>query len=147
CFDTSYFAGLPEVAARYALPRDLSERYGIRRFGFHGLAHGYMARRFAELRPDLATPRVITLQLGSGCSITASLGGRPVDTSMGYAPLEGLVMGTRTGDVGPAVPLRLQELAGMSAGEVEEVLNKQSGLLGLSGRSGEMRDLVPAAAE
>jgi acetate kinase len=145
-FDTAFFADLPELASRYALPRDLSDRYGIRRFGFHGLAHSDMVRRFGELQPDLARPRVITLQLGSGCSATASISGRPVDTSMGYTPLEGLIMGTRSGDIDPAIPLRLQSLTGLPAGVIEDILNTRSGLLGLSDRSGEMRDLVPAAA-
>jgi acetate kinase len=144
-FDTAFFADLPDVSARYALPRDLSEAFGIRRFGFHGLAHRYMVQRFRRLRPDIRKARLITLQLGSGCSATASLDGRPVDTSMGYTPLEGLIMGTRTGDLDPAVPLRLQSLTGKPAAAIEDVLNTRSGLLGLSGRSAEMRDLLPAA--
>ena len=146
-FDTAFFAELPELAARYAIPKDLSERYGIRRFGFHGLAHGYMVQRFQALQPDVLRPRLITLMLGGGCSATASFDGRPLDTSMGYTPLEGLIMGTRSGDLDPALPLRLQALTGKSADEVETLLNTQSGLLGLSGRSGEMRDVVPAEAE
>ena len=146
-FDTAFFADLPAVASRYAIPRELSERYEIRRFGFHGLAHGYMVRRFQALRPDVHQPRLITLQLGGGCSATASVDGSPIDTSMGYTPLEGLIMGTRSGDIDPALPLRLQALTGKSAEEVEALLNKESGLLGLSGRSSEMRDLVPAAKE
>lgn len=143
-FDTAYFAGLPEVAARYAVPKDLSDRYGIRRFGFHGLAHGDMAQRFKALRPDIARPRLITLQLGGGCSATASIDGAPVDTSMGYTPLEGLVMGTRSGDIDPALPLRLQALTGKPADEIEALLNTDSGLKGLAGHS-EMRDLLPEA--
>jgi acetate kinase len=146
CFDTAFFAELPDVASRYAIPKEVSERYGIRRFGFHGLAHGDMVRRFQALRPDVPRPRLITLMLGGGCSATASFDGAPVDTSMGYTPLEGLVMGTRSGDIDPALPLRLQALSGQSAGEIEALLNEGSGLLGLSGRSGEMRDLAPAAA-
>jgi acetate kinase len=145
-FDTAYFADLPDEASRYAIPKDLSDRYGIRRFGFHGLAHGDMVRRFQTLRPEVLRPRLITLMLGGGCSVTASFDGSPVDTSMGYTPLEGLVMGTRSGDIDPALPLRLQALTGMSPEDVEDLLNTRSGLLGLSGRSGEMRDLVPAAA-
>ena len=86
-FDTAFYAGLPEVAARYALPRGLSERLGIRRFGFHGLAHRYMVERFGALRPEIERPRLITLQLGNGCSATASLAGAPLDTSMGFTPL------------------------------------------------------------
>ncbi len=144
-FDTAFFAGLPDVASRYAIPKELSEQYGIRRFGFHGLAHGYMARRFQALRPEITHPRLITLQLGSGCSAAATFDCMPIDTSMGYTPLEGLIMGTRSGDLDPALPLRLQALTGMSADEVETLLNTRSGLLGLSGSTAEMRDLMPAA--
>lgn len=145
-FDTAFFADLPDVASRYAIPKELSERYGIRRFGFHGLAHDDMIRRFQTLRPEVPRPRLVTLQLGNGCSATASFEGRPVDTSMGYTPLEGLIMGTRSGDLDPALPLRLQALTGMSAQDVEDLLNSRSGLLGLSGRSADMRDLLEAAA-
>ena len=145
-FDTAYFADLPDVASRYAIPKDLADRFGIRRFGFHGLAHGYMAQRLSDLQPELLRPRVITLMLGGGSSAAASFDCAPLDTSMGYTPLEGLIMGTRSGNIDPALPLRLQALTGKTAGEVEELLNTESGLLGLSGRSGEMRDIVQAAA-
>jgi acetate kinase len=104
-----------------------------------------MAQRFRELRPDLPSPRLVTLQLGSGCSATASIDGRPVQTSMGYTPLEGLVMGTRSGNIDPALALRLPSLTGLDAAEVEDMLNKQSGLLGLSGRSADMREIVAGA--
>jgi acetate kinase len=147
CFDTAFFADLPDTAARYAIPKDLSERHGIRRFGFHGLAHGDMVRRYLALRPELRAPRLVTLQLGNGCSAAASLGGKPIDTSMGYTPLEGLIMGTRSGDLDPALPLRLQALTGMPAEEVEAMLNEKSGLLGLSGRSADMRDLLAGEAD
>ena len=146
-FDTAFFADLPPVAREYALPLDVRERMKIRRYGFHGLAHRYMVERYQALRPDVAAPRLITLQLGSGCSITASRGGRPLDTSMGYTPLEGLIMGTRSGDIDPMLPLRLIEQGGMTTGEVEALLNGKSGLLGLSGRSNDMRDLEQAALE
>ncbi len=145
-FDTAFYADLPEVAARYALPRELSERFGIRRYGFHGLAHRYMAERFQALRPEVEQPRLITLQLGNGCSATASLGGRPLDTSMGFTPLEGLIMGTRSGDLDPSLPLFLARQEGISLDEVESILNGESGLLGLSGRSHDMRDLLEAEA-
>ena len=144
-FDTAYFAGLPEVATRYAIPREISDRYGIRRFGFHGLAHSYMAGLYQTLRPAIQRPRLVTLQLGGGCSITASFDGQPLDTSMGYTPLQGLIMGTRSGDIDPALPLRLQALTHMTADEVESMLNTESGLLALSGSSAEMRDLMPAS--
>jgi acetate kinase len=146
-FDTSFFADLPDVAREYALPQDVRDKLQIRRYGFHGLAHRYMIERYRALRPDVARPRLVTLQLGSGCSATASLDGRPLDTSMGFTPLEGLIMGTRSGDIDPMLPLLLAEQGGMSVNEVEALLNKKSGLLGLSGRSNDMRDLQTAAAE
>jgi len=147
CFDTSFYADLPESASTYALPAELSRKHGIRRFGFHGLAHAYMVRRYAELRPAVRAPRLITLQLGSGCSATASIDGRPIQTSMGYTPLEGLVMGTRSGNIDPALALRLPGLLGKTASEVEDLLNRQSGLLGLSGLSADVREILSGAAE
>jgi len=146
CFDTSFYADLPKSAATYALPRDLIAKHDIRRFGFHGLAHAFMVRRYAELRPEVREPRLITLQLGSGCSATASIDGRPIQTSMGYTPLEGLVMGTRSGNIDPALALRLPGMTGLTEAAVEELLNKESGLLGLSGRSADMRELLAGAA-
>ena len=145
-FDTAFFADLPDVAANYALPRELTGRLGIRRFGFHGLAHRYMVERYRALRPEVQRPRLITLQLGNGCSATASLDGRPLDTSMGFTPLEGLIMGTRSGDLDPALPLLIAEKEGLSTQEVDALLNTHSGLLGISGRSRDMRDLVEAAS-
>jgi acetate kinase len=144
-FDTAFHAGLPLRASTYALPSDLTDKYGIRRYGFHGLAHRSMLESFRALSPDLRRGRVVSLQLGSGCSATASLGGQPVDTSMGFTPLEGLIMGTRSGDIDPAVPLYLMEKENLSPQQIEAVLNKESGLLGLSGIS-DMRDLEEAAA-
>jgi acetate kinase len=146
-FDTAFFAALPEVAALYAIPRELSSRLGIRRFGFHGLAHRYMVDRYSVAHPGVAQPRLITLQLGNGCSAAASMDGRPLDTSMGFTPLEGLIMGTRSGDIDPSIPLFLQTSAGMTPEEVDSLLNSRSGLLGLSGRSSDMRDLVQGASE
>jgi acetate kinase len=137
---------MPDVSATYALPRAISDELGIRRFGFHGLAHRYMVSRFRSLRPDLRSARVISLQLGSGCSATATLAGRPLDTSMGFTPLEGLIMGTRTGDIDPSLPLFLSRRLGQNLDEVEKMLNSESGLLGLSGVSADMRDVVSAAA-
>lgn len=144
-FDTAFYASLPDVAATYALPREVSDRLGIRRFGFHGLAHRFMVERFRDLRPDITEPRLITLQLGNGCSATASINGSPVDTSMGFTPLEGLIMGTRSGDLDPWVPLFLQKAEGLSIEEVDVLLNRRSGLLGLSGTSNDMRDLLEAS--
>jgi acetate kinase len=146
CFDTAFYARLPQVAALYALPLELSRRLAIRRYGFHGLAHRYMVERFRALRPEVARPRLITLHLGNGCSATASLGGRPLDTSMGFTPLEGLIMGSRSGDLDPALPLFIAEREDLSLAEVETLLNFRSGLRGLSGLSNDMRDLVAAAA-
>lgn len=142
-FDTGFYAELPAVAAAYALPSRLSERHGIRRYGFHGIAHRAMWQRWQAMRPDLDRGgRVISLQLGGGCSVTAVERGVPRDTSMGFSPLEGLVMATRCGDLDPAVPLYLQRVAGMSLPEVERLLNEESGLQGLSGHSADMRTLL-----
>jgi len=141
--DTGFYTDLPKVASKYALPVDLCERHRIRRFGFHGLAHQAMMQRWQELRPDLNKGgRVITLQLGAGCSVTAIHQGIPVDTSMGFTPLEGLVMATRCGDVDAGVVLYLQREAGYSLADLERLLNHESGLLGLSGNSADMRSLL-----
>jgi acetate kinase len=145
-FDTAFFHDLPPVAAAYALPNELRTRFPLRRFGFHGLAHECLAQRYSELRGG-PSGRVVTLQLGNGCSAAAILDGRPVDTSMGFTPLEGLVMGTRSGDLDPAIPGFLVEHAGLSAAEVERLLNEQSGLAGLAGHGGDARRLLEAEAE
>jgi acetate kinase len=142
-FDTAFYAGLPEVAATYALPRELCRRHDVRRYGFHGLAHECMWRRWTELRPDRREGgRVISLQLGAGCSITAVDRGRAVDTSMGFSPLEGLVMATRCGDVDPGLLLFLQRAENLTPGQLERLLNHESGLLALSGASADMRRLL-----
>jgi len=141
--DTGYFANLPEMAANYALPRQLSARLGIRRYGFHGLAHQSMVTQWLARRgQDSDDAKVISLQLGAGCSVTASRGGAPIDTSMGFTPLEGLVMATRSGDVDAGLLLYLQRHAGMDAAQIETLLNQRSGLLGLSGISGDMQVLL-----
>ena len=147
-FDTGFYATLPPVAATYALPRDIAARHGVRRYGFHGLAHQAMTSRWRALRPG-ARPdgRLITLQLGAGCSITATRGGRAVDTSMGFSPLEGLVMATRSGDVDPGLLLYLQRAEKLDPASMERLLNEQSGLLGVSGLSGDMRTLRDAPDE
>jgi acetate kinase len=146
-FDTAFFAQLPEVAATYALPRDLCKKHGIRRYGFHGLAHGAMNRRWRELRPDIENGgRVISLQLGAGCSMTATRDGKPQDTSMGFSPLEGLVMATRCGDVDAGVLAYLQREEGLLPYEIESLLNTESGLLGVSEISADMRDLLESDA-
>ena len=128
-FDTAFFAQLPRVAREYALPAGLGSDQGVRRYGFHGLAHEAMLRRRERLHPELpGGGRLITLQLGGGCSIAALSAGRPVDTSMGFSPLEGLVMATRSGDIDAAVVPYLQQRLGISAEEVIEQLNREAGL-------------------
>ena len=131
-FDTAFFQDLPARSALYALDRDVAERYSIRRYGFHGTSHQYVSGRVSELldRSDL---RQIVLHLGNGASASAIVDGRAVDTSMGMTPLEGLVMGTRTGDIDPAVVFHLQRVAGMTVEEVDTLMNRQSGLKGLAG--------------
>jgi len=147
-FDTAFYAALPEAAATYALPRALCRQHGVRRYGFHGLAHQAMWRRWRALHPQSRNGgRVISLQLGAGCSITAIRDGRAVDTSMGFSPLEGLVMATRGGDVDPGLLLYLQRAEGLSPERMERLLNEESGLLGLSGTSGDMRALLEADDE
>jgi acetate kinase len=133
-FDTAFYAHLPERARRYALPRALCEKHGLRRYGFHGLAHEAMWRRWRVLRPDVADGgRVISLQLGAGCSITAVKHGNPIDTSMGFTPLEGLVMATRSGDVDPGLLAFLQRVEALTPEQMENLLTRDSGLLGMAG--------------
>jgi acetate kinase len=133
-FDTAFHRTMPPRAYRYALPRDLAGRLGIRRYGFHGTSHAYVSRAAAaHLARPLAELNLLTMHLGNGASVAAVAGGRCVDTSMGFTPLEGLVMGTRSGDLDPAVVLYLQREAGMSLDEVDRLLNKESGLKGLTG--------------
>ncbi len=145
--DTAYFANLPDIAANYALPRGLSAQHNIRRYGFHGLAHQSMVEQWTAQRGgDANDTKVISLQLGAGCSVTASRGGAPIDTSMGFTPLEGLVMATRPGDIDAGLLLYLQRKAGMDAAQIETLLNQNSGLLGLSGISGDMRVLLASDA-
>ncbi len=148
-FDTAFHRTLPAKAYLYALPRRLYEDYRIRRYGFHGISHQYVSRIAAEmLGRQPAEVNLVTCHLGNGCSITAVQGGRSVDTSMGFTPLEGLVMGTRTGDLDPAIVIHLMDHHGMSLDQVKDLLNKQSGLLGLSGgRSSDMRDIAAACQQ
>lgn len=145
-FDTAFFHDLPQPAREYAIPDEWAERYSIRRYGFHGIAHqciaGQMQRAGADGRPPR---RVLSLHLGQGCSITALEDGRPVETSMGFTPLEGLVMGTRSGDVDAGVLLHLARL-GVDWKALDEGLNRQSGLLGLSGETDDVRELLELEA-
>jgi acetate kinase len=141
-FDTAFHQTLPPHAFRYAVPEAWSRRFGVRRYGFHGTSHRYVAERAAEaLKRPLATLNLITLHLGNGASAAAIREGRCVDTSMGLTPLEGLVMGTRSGDLDPAIPLFVQREAGLSAEAVDAALNEDSGLRGLAGTS-DMRELL-----
>jgi acetate kinase len=142
-FDTAFHQTLPDYASTYALPHELAARHGIRRYGFHGLAHRYVTLRYAELTgtpSDRVT--IITLHLGNGCSASAIQHGKSVDTSMGFTPLEGLVMGTRTGDLDPAIVSYLVHKEGVSVDEIDMWFNQRSGLLGVSGRSNDMRELL-----
>jgi acetate kinase len=147
CFDTAFHATIPPVAYIYGLPYDLYEKYRIRRYGFHGTSHRYVARRAAQLmRKGKYDINVITCHLGNGCSITAEKNGKSVDTSMGLTPLEGVVMGTRSGDFDPAIIFYLAD-KGYSVKELNTLCNKKSGLLGISGQSNDMRNLSKLAAE
>lgn len=144
-FDTGFFRDLPQRTARYAIPLDMADRHGLQRYGFHGIAHRYMADAVTNasgVAPEVL--RLVTLQLGSGCSAAAIAGGRPIDTTMGATPLEGLMMATRSGDVDPALPVLMARFEDITPEEALERLNRRSGLLGVSGRSADLRDLLAA---
>jgi acetate kinase len=147
CFDTAFHAHMPAAAATYALPGDWTRRFGLRRFGFHGLSHGYAARRAAELLDaDVAGLRVVTCHLGAGASIAAVRGGHCQDTTMGFTPLEGLVMATRSGSVDPGMLIWLLQQGKLSLDELGAGLEQRSGLAGLSGQaSGDILDVQRAA--
>ena len=147
-FDTSYHATMPEESYLYAIPYQLYRRHKIRRYGFHGTSHRYVAYRYRMmhgLEPEQVN--LITLHLGNGCSACAVKQGKSVSTSMGFTPLEGLVMGTRAGDIDPSLIEYLTIKEGMSISEIDTLLNKQSGLLGLSGMTGDMREILEEEAE
>lgn len=142
-FDTSFHQTMPKRAVEYALPKDLRQKYGLRRYGFHGTSHEYVAELTAEyMQMDIKALRIITCHLGNGASVAAIEYGRSVETSMGMTPLEGLVMGTRSGDLDPGVLLHIAREEEMSSKELDQVLNKKSGLLGLSNWSNDMRDII-----
>ena len=142
-FDTAFHQTLPEHAYLYAIPYQLYRRYRIRRYGFHGTSHRYVAYRYRQLRGiERDQTNVITLHLGNGCSIAGIRAGDSLDTSMGLTPLEGLVMGTRSGDIDPAIVDFISAKEGLASHEVETLLNKQSGLLGISGLTHDMRELL-----
>lgn len=141
CFDTAFHTSIPKVAFLYGLPYEIYEKYRVRRYGFHGTSHRYVARRCAALLGvDTSAANIITCHLGNGCSITAVKGGKSVDTSMGLTPLEGVVMGTRCGDIDPAILFYLAD-KGYDIKQLNAMCNKQSGLLGISGVSNDMRNL------
>ncbi len=147
-FDTAFHQTMPNKAFLYAVPYEAYEEYGIRRYGFHGTSHKYVAMRAAILlNKPLDSLKIITCHLGNGASITAVKHGKSIDTSMGFTPLEGVPMGTRSGSIDPAIINYMMEKAGLSSDEVNEILNKRSGVLGLSGISSDFRDLVSAAKE
>ena len=142
-FDTAFFTDLPETARAYAIPHGLAEKHGLRRYGFHGLAHKSMWQSWRALQPDsLQSARIISMQLGAGCSITAIDNGLPRDTSMGFSPLEGLVMATRSGDIDPGLATFLQRQESLTPEQLDRLLNARSGLLGVSGISADISELL-----
>jgi acetate kinase len=149
CFDTAFHASMPAAAATYALPKQWREQWGLRRFGFHGLSHAYASRRAAQLvgRTGDGELRVVTCHLGAGASLCATVGGRSVDTTMGWTPLEGLVMATRSGTIDPGLVLWLLQHGGLAVEEVARALEADSGLAGLSGiAGGDLREVLAARA-
>ena len=147
-FDTAFHQTMPESSFLYSLPYEYYEKYGIRKYGFHGTSHKYVSERAAEMlgRP-LEQLRLISCHLGNGASITAIEGGKSIDTSMGFTPLAGVTMGTRSGDIDPALIPYIMEKTNKTAEEVLEGLNKKSGMLGLSGFSSDLRDIELKAEE
>jgi len=142
-FDTSFHQTMPAKTFLYGLPFEYYKRYGIRKYGFHGTSHRYVAEEAAKiLRRPLNSLKLITCHLGNGCSMTAVERGKSIDTSMGFTPLEGLLMGTRSGDLDPAIVFYLIEKGHLSNDRISDILNKESGLLGVSGVSNDMRDIV-----
>lgn len=150
-FDTAFHATMPDYAYTYALPYKYYENYGIRRYGFHGTSHRYVTsqaqKMLKTMNVDTATSRIITLHLGNGSSMAAVVGGKVVDTSMGVTPAEGLMMGTRCGDIDPAILTYLGKKLNASPEDLDDLINKKSGLLGVSGVSSDMRDVENSADE
>ena len=145
-FDTAFHQTMPSKAYLYALPKEYYEKYGVRRYGFHGTSHSFVSKRLAELAGlDINNSRMIICHIGSGASISAIKDGKSVDTSMGMTPLEGLMMGTRSGDMDPAIIELICQKENITVQEMTTILNKKSGALGLSGLSNDYRDLVEAA--
>lgn len=147
-FDTAYYHSVPPAHYLYGLPYELYKKYRIRKYGFHGTSHRYVSRRTATfLQKHVKDLKIITCHLGNGCSITATANGKAIETSMGFTPLEGLLMGTRCGDIDPAVVFYLMDKENLSVSDINELLNKKSGLLGLSGVGSDMRDIYKAATK
>ena len=147
-FDTAFHHTLPETAYIYAIPYQLYRRYRVRRYGFHGTSHRYIAYRYRQLTGKTReATRIVTLHLGNGASACAIVEGKSIDTSMGFTPLEGLVMGTRSGDLDPAIIDFVSSKEGLNLNEIDSLLNKQSGLLGISGLTPDMRELLAEEAE
>ena len=147
-FDTAFHQTMPDYAYMYAVPYPLYEQHGIRRYGFHGTSHRYVSMRAADiLKRPLTSLKLITCHLGNGCSITAVDQGKSVDTSMGLTPLQGLMMGTRSGDIDPAIIFHLIDEGQMSADSINQMLNRESGLLGISGVASDVRDLFQAVSQ
>ncbi len=146
-FDTSFYRDLPDYAYMYALPYELYEKHGVRKYGFHGISHAYVAAEAArKLKKPLAKLKLVSCHLGSGASVTAVKNGKAVDTSMGFTPLEGLTMSTRCGDIDPEIPLWLIRELKMTPDQVDDLMNKKSGTLGIAGSS-DMRDVLAKAAK
>lgn len=146
-FDTAFHQTMPDVAYRYAIPKELYEKDHIRRYGFHGTSHNYVSNRASQITEQAGKHGWLVAHLGNGCSATAVYDGKSLDTSMGLTPLEGLMMGTRSGDVDPSLHIHLHRAMGLSIEEIDTLLNKKSGLLGVSGVSNDMRAVEQAAAE
>ena len=147
-FDTSFHIKMPPQAYLYGIPYELYKKYKIRRYGFHGTSHRYVSERAAKmLGKPIEELKIITAHLGNGCSMAAVDGGRSVDTTMGFTPLEGLIMGTRSGDMDPSVILYIMAKEGLSLSEANTLLNKHSGLIGISGESSDMREIEEAVGE
>ena len=145
-FDTAFHQTMPKTAFLYGLPYEMYVKYGLRRYGFHGTSHRYVAQKAAEMMGEhMSDLRIITCHLGNGASLTAIKYGKSVDTSMGYTPLEGLIMGTRSGEIDPAIIPFLMEKESMDAMQIDNFLNRRSGILGISGLSSDFRDLEAAA--
>lgn len=145
-FDTSFHATIPEVAHRYALPDDLCERFNLRKYGFHGINHRYVTMMVEQMTGTL-DQRVVSCHLGNGSSLCAIKDGRAVDTTMGFTPLDGLVMGTRCGSIDPAAVTFMIENSDLTAREIDTIMNKKSGLLALSGFTNDIRDIIDAAEQ